>query len=52
MAAHVWKSLASAARAIRFNLAPSANAALLAVSGGAEVGIDLECVRDDVNEKH
>ena len=43
------ESLASAARAIRFNLAHSANAALVAVSAGAEVGIDLECVRDDVD---
>ena len=43
------ESLASAVRSIGFNLAHSANAALVAVSGGDEVGIDLECVRDDVD---
>src|SRR5204863_5873603 len=43
------ESLASTAKPIRFNLAHSANAALVAVSGSAEVGVDLECTRDDVD---
>jgi 4'-phosphopantetheinyl transferase len=43
------ESRASAGRAIEFNLAHSGNAALVAVSGGVEIGIDLERVRDDVD---
>ena len=34
---------------IRFNLSHSENLALLAVTSGREIGVDLEFIRDDIN---